>query len=90
MTGIVWIAMELADSGDLFEKIEADKGVGEDLAHFYFSQPISAISYMHSKGIAHRDMKPENVLLSAEGDLNLSGFGLAALLKKGGKARLCN
>ncbi|KAF1358749.1 serine/threonine-protein kinase-like protein chk1 [Lizonia empirigonia] len=85
-----WIAMELADGGDLFDKIEADEGVGEDIAHFYFSQLISAVGYMHSMGIAHRDIKPENVLLSAEGDLKLSDFGLAALFKKDGKARLCN
>ncbi|KAF2127178.1 serine/threonine-protein kinase-like protein chk1 [Dothidotthia symphoricarpi CBS 119687] len=85
-----WIAMELADGGDLFDKIEADEGVGEDIAHFYFSQLVSAVGYMHSMGIAHRDIKPENVLLSAEGDLKLSDFGLAALFKKDGNLRLCN
>ncbi|KAF7594323.1 Chk1 protein kinase [Aspergillus hancockii] len=42
-----WIAMELAEGGDLFDKIEADEGVGEDIAHVYFSQlpmgqPLSA------------------------------------------------
>lgn len=85
-----WIAMELAEGGDLFDKIEADEGVGEDIAHLYFTQLISAVSYMHSKGVAHRDIKPENVLLSAEGDLKLSDFGLAALFKKGGNLRMCN
>jgi serine/threonine-protein kinase Chk1 len=85
-----WIAMELAEGGDLFDKIEADEGVGEDIAHFYFTQMISAIGYMHSMGIAHRDVKPENVLLSAEGDLKLSDFGLAALFKKDGQLRVCN
>lgn len=82
--------MELADGGDLFDKIEADEGVGEDIAHFYFTQLISAVGYMHSKGIAHRDIKPENVLLSGEGDLKLADFGLAALFKKDGQLRLCN
>lgn len=85
-----WIAMELADGGDLFDKIEADEGVGQDIAHFYFSQLISAVGYMHAMGIAHRDIKPENVLLSAQGDLKLSDFGLAALFKKDGNLRLCN
>ncbi|KAH7389604.1 kinase-like domain-containing protein [Phaeosphaeria sp. MPI-PUGE-AT-0046c] len=85
-----WIAMELAEGGDLFDKIEADEGVGEDIAHFYFSQLVSAVGYMHSMGIAHRDIKPENVLLSAEGDLKLSDFGLAALFKKDGQLRVCN
>ena len=85
-----WIAMELAEGGDLFDKIEADEGVGEDVAHFYFTQLIGAVSYMHSKGVAHRDIKPENVLLSAEGDLKLADFGLAALFYRNGKARLCN
>lgn len=82
--------MELAEGGDLFDKIEADEGVGEDIAHLYFSQLISAVGYMHSKGVAHRDIKPENVLLSAEGDLKLSDFGLAALFRKDGQLRLCN
>ncbi|KAH4195882.1 hypothetical protein HBH42_078490 [Parastagonospora nodorum] len=85
-----WIAMELAEGGDLFDKIEADEGVGVDIAHFYFSQLVSAVGYMHSMGVAHRDIKPENVLLSAEGDLKLSDFGLAALFKKDGQLRVCN
>jgi serine/threonine-protein kinase Chk1 len=85
-----WIAMELAEGGDLFDKIEADEGVGEDIAHFYFSQLVSAVEYMHSRGVAHRDIKPENVLLSAEGDLKLSDFGLAAMFKKDGQVRSCN
>lgn len=82
--------MELAEGGDLFDKVEADVGVTEDIAHFYFTQLISAVGYMHSKGIAHRDLKPENVLLSENGDLKLADFGLAALFKKDGKTRLCN
>ncbi|KAF2759730.1 kinase-like protein [Pseudovirgaria hyperparasitica] len=84
-----WIAMELADGGDLFDKIEADEGVGENIAHFYFTQLLSAVGYMHSMGVAHRDLKPENVLLSADGDLKLADFGLAALFEKSGKTRLC-
>jgi len=85
-----WIAMELAEGGDLFDKIEADRGVSEDIAHFYFTQLISAVSYMHSKGVAHRDIKPENVLLSGDGNLKIADFGLAAMFYKDGKTRLCN
>lgn len=72
-----WIAMQLADGGDLFDKIEADEGVPEPIAQFYFIQLINAITWCHSKGVAHRDIKPENMLLSADGDLKLADFGLA-------------
>ena len=84
-----WIAMELAEGGDLFDKIESDVGVGEDIAHFYFTQLISAVSYMHSKGIGHRDIKPENILLSAEGNLKIADFGLATLFEYNGVRKLC-
>lgn len=80
-----WIAMELAEGGDLFDKIEADEGVGEDIAHLYFTQLISAVSYMHSKGVGHRDIKPENVLLSADGNLKIADFGLATVFEYNGK-----
>lgn len=73
----VWMALELAEGGDLFDKIEADEGVGEDVAHFYFTQLVSAIGWCHGKGVAHRDIKPENMLLSGEGNLKLADFGLA-------------
>jgi serine/threonine-protein kinase Chk1 len=83
-----WIAMEYAEGGDLFDKIEADAGVSEDIAHFYFTQLISGVSYMHSKGVGHRDIKPENILLSASGDLKIADFGLATLFEYHGARKL--
>lgn len=84
-----WIAMELAEGGDLFDKIESDVGVGEDIAHLYFTQLVSAVTYMHSKGVGHRDLKPENILLSAEGNLKIADFGLATLFEYRGEKKLC-
>ena len=84
-----WIAMELAEGGDLFDKIESDVGVSEDVAHLYFTQLVSAVTYMHSKGVGHRDLKPENILLSGEGNLKIADFGLATLFEYKGEKKLC-
>jgi serine/threonine-protein kinase Chk1 len=84
-----WIAMELAEGGDLFDKIESDVGVGEDIAHLYFTQLVGAVAYMHSKGVGHRDIKPENILLSAEGNLKIADFGLATLFSYQGQRKVC-
>jgi serine/threonine-protein kinase CHEK1 len=81
-----WIAMEYAEGGDLFDKIEADIGVPEDIAHLYFLQLISGVSFMHSKGVAHRDLKPENILLS-EGNLKLADFGMATMFEYKGQRK---
>ncbi|KAI5807634.1 putative serine/threonine protein kinase [Peziza echinospora] len=84
-----WIAMEFAEGGDLFDKIEADVGVSEDIAHFYFMQLLAGVSYLHGKGIAHRDIKPENMLLDRDGNLKIADFGLAALFYYQGRSKLC-
>nr|XP_023907926.1 serine/threonine-protein kinase chk1-like [Quercus suber] len=81
----IWMCLELADGGDLFDKIEADEGVNENTAHMYFTQLINAIGWCHDKGVAHRDIKPENILLSGTGDLKLADFGLATQFQVPGR-----
>ncbi|KAI8604626.1 kinase-like domain-containing protein [Dissophora ornata] len=84
----IYFFVEYAAAGELFDKIEPDRGIQEDLAHLYFLQLIAGVKYMHSKGISHRDLKPENILLDASGTLKISDFGLATVFKYGGKTRL--
>lgn len=79
----MWIAMEMADGGDLFDKIEPDVGVDYEVAQFYFQQLVNAITYLHEDcHIAHRDIKPENILLDKNGNLKLGDFGLASRFKR--------
>ncbi|KAK0384178.1 hypothetical protein NLU13_8266 [Sarocladium strictum] len=82
-----WIAMEFAQGGDLFDKIEADVGIREDIAQLYFTQLVSGVSFMHSKGVAHRDLKPENILLSQDGQLKLADFGMATMFEYKGQRK---
>ncbi|KAK6340244.1 Chk1 protein kinase [Orbilia blumenaviensis] len=82
-----WIAMEFADGGDLFDKIEADVGVQDDIAHYYFHQLLAGAEFIHSKGVAHRDIKPENILLDSNGNLKIADFGFATLFKHKGQVK---
>ncbi|KAF8632479.1 hypothetical protein AX17_004829 [Amanita inopinata Kibby_2008] len=86
----IYIMLELAAGGDLFDKIAPDEGVGDDVAHFYFKQLLAGMDYIHSQGVCHRDLKPENLLLNVVGTLKISDFGLSAVykLKETGRTRM--
>ncbi|KAM0790935.1 hypothetical protein ACM66B_004241 [Microbotryomycetes sp. NB124-2] len=84
----MYLVMQLADGGDLFDKITPDVGIDEDIAHLYFTQLVSALKYLGKHGICHRDIKPENCLLTGNGNLLVSDFGLATVFKMKGQTRL--
>src|SRR5579864_6320228 len=46
----------------------------------YVKQIASALDYAHEQGVIHRDVKPENILLNANGEIVLSDFGIAVVL----------
>lgn len=47
-----------------------------------YAQVIMGLEYLHSKGVTHRDMKPENILISGE-DVKIADFGLGNFYKEG-------
>lgn len=71
------IYMELAPNGELFGRVIASGSLPEDAARTYFCQLISAVEFLHTNGVAHRDLKLENVLLDASDTCKVCDFGLA-------------
>lgn len=74
---LAFIFMELA-SGSLEDELKAHKnGIPEANAKVWFTQLANAVKFIHDKGVAHRDLKLENVLLDSKKMVKLSDFGFA-------------
>lgn len=79
-----YLVMELANGGELFDKIVESKRFDEKTARDYFQQLISAVHYCHEHNIVHRDLKAENLLLGSKGELKVCDFGLSRYTTKKG------
>ncbi|KAL4452973.1 hypothetical protein ABPG73_012917 [Tetrahymena malaccensis] len=66
--------------GELFEILEDDRSLPESEVRKIAQQLILALDYLHSNRIIHRDMKPQNILISANGVVKLCDFGFARAL----------
>ncbi|EGR33161.1 protein kinase domain protein [Ichthyophthirius multifiliis] len=66
--------------GELFEILEDDKSLPEPEVRKIAQQLVQALYYLHSNRIIHRDMKPQNILISANGVVKLCDFGFARAL----------
>jgi len=73
-----YLVIEFCSNGDLYEAIRLNRGPLEtEHVRDFMMQLISAVEFMHAKGVYHRDIKPENIFLTQSGSMKLGDFGLA-------------
>ena len=78
----LYLVMEYVQGGELYTLMR-EKGVfSRSETQVVTAEIVSALLYLHSEGVAYRDLKAENVLISATGHIKLADFGFAKRLKK--------
>ncbi|RKO88960.1 kinase-like domain-containing protein [Blyttiomyces helicus] len=71
------LVLEYVPGGELFDLISSPTALAEDAARRIFGELVDAVGYLHEKRICHRDLKMENILLTATRSIKLTDFGLA-------------
>jgi calcium-dependent protein kinase len=81
----IFIVMELAQGGELFDKIIEVHHFNEEVASRILYQLLSAVNYLHKHNIVHRDLKPENILYDGN-NIKIIDFGTSREFN--GKSRM--
>lgn len=76
-----YIVMEYVDGVTLKEYIEKKKVLPESEAVLFLTQILRALGHAHEKGIVHRDVKPQNIMLTASGLIKVTDFGIARFIR---------
>ncbi|WP_018335710.1 protein kinase domain-containing protein [Actinomycetospora chiangmaiensis] len=76
--GTIFLVLELVEGGTLRDVIREQVRLAPATALTVVEQVLAALSVAHRMGMVHRDVKPENVLVSSTGALKVADFGLVA------------
>ncbi|XP_048193488.1 sperm motility kinase 2B-like [Perognathus longimembris pacificus] len=79
----LYLVMEYLDIGDLVDHLQKVDRMEEEAARPLFWQILRGVKYCHDNGIAHRDLKAENILLDSRGTAKLCDFGLSTRFSPG-------
>ncbi|MEG2144200.1 MAG: protein kinase, partial [Oscillospiraceae bacterium] len=83
--GMQMIVMEYLDGITLKEYMQQQKKLTWKETLHFTSQILKALSHAHGKGIVHRDMKPQNVMLLPNGSVKIADFGIARFARSESK-----
>jgi len=81
-----YMSMQLVRGGDSLQRQvrgHRDSGMPVELSLYYLHRILIPLSWMHEHAMVHGDLKPDNILISPDGDIVLTDFGLAANLPVG-------
>jgi len=73
----LYFILDFVNGGELFFHLQRDKKFEEVRVQFYAAEIVLALEHLHEHGVIYRDLKPENVLLTPDGHICLTDFGLA-------------
>ena len=76
----VYFVMPFIKGAELFKVFSKQRTFTEETVKFYAVQLILGVGYLHDQGIAHRDLKLENILIDEDGYIKLIDFGLAKMM----------
>jgi len=76
-----YLVMEFLDGQTLADVLAKRKPLPEGEAISYASRICEALEYLHANGIAHRDLKPQNIMVCTDGTIRLFDFGIARVEK---------
>lgn len=77
----LYFVMPYVKGGELYKVFKFQKRFPEQVVKFYAAQIVMAVGELHSKGIMHRDLKLENILVDESGYLKIIDYGLAKIIE---------
>ena len=83
-SGHLWFTMPYVDGETLRDRLRREGQLPIPNAIRIAREAAQALHYAHSQGVIHRDVKPENLLLTADGSTLVADFGVARALESGG------